>query len=312
MTRNTIVYLAHGSHRFYDQARYSITSLIDLLEENGRDDYEIVVYTDNSTFLPPHPYLRMVEVSSNTLHGWRGPLEYVHRIKIETLRHLHRDIGLPFVYVDCDTRWLGLPDEAFTALHAPRTDGERPAFYMHVEEKAIGNATHPSLARLLAGAGATLRAHGLDSDRTWTMWNSGVIGASVGAESYFDDALWLNDALLPWARSRTVVEQLSFSMLAAQRFELRPFDRWLQHYWPANDNITQALAHLYARLPAGTTFDALLRLHRATPWSEIETNGLGAVVVVPEWTRSWRKLRRSLNKRRIDLKALRLRMQAHH
>src|SRR5438067_964247 len=112
----TIVYLVHGADKFYAQARLSILTLLDLLLKRARDDYRVVVYCDRPTRLPRHPFIHPVPLSAARLADWRGPIGYVHRVKIEALRDLAARAPDPFVYVDSDTRWLRLPDAEFESL----------------------------------------------------------------------------------------------------------------------------------------------------------------------------------------------------
>ena len=128
-----IVYLSHGGQKFYDQTRFSVLTLLDLLLKQGRDDYRIVIYTDRPEQSPAHDSIQSVRVSSAELKKFRGPLEFIHRIKLEVLRRAEADIGLPFIFVDCDTRWLKIPDEQFDLLAdgGRQQSGAAPVFYMH-------------------------------------------------------------------------------------------------------------------------------------------------------------------------------------
>jgi len=114
--QNEIVYLSHGKQKFHVQTCYSVLSLLDLMQREQYDDLDIVIYTDQPQQIPQHPRVHPIKLDDAMLHDWRGPLDYVHRIKLETLRRATSEIGPPFIYVDGDTRWLNIPHEPFAAL----------------------------------------------------------------------------------------------------------------------------------------------------------------------------------------------------
>ena len=92
--RKTILYLSHGGPNYYDQTRYSVLTLLALLFEHNRNDVCIAVYTDRPDLLPAHDLIRAVRVEPKDFAAWRGPLNYVHRIKLCVLRRALGDLGV--------------------------------------------------------------------------------------------------------------------------------------------------------------------------------------------------------------------------
>ena len=104
-----IVYHVHGLDGFYQQARFSILSLVDLLRREGRTDIQILVYADRPKEFAHYPFTQTVFMSRRQVMAWSGPFRYVHRVKLEVLNHAIGAFGLPLLYVDGDTRGCAFP-----------------------------------------------------------------------------------------------------------------------------------------------------------------------------------------------------------
>lgn len=114
-----VVYLCHGSQKFFDQTIYSAMTLLDLVVKQSRSDYRIHIYTDRADAFPRHEAIRVMKLSNQEIETHKGPLEYVHRVKLAVLkRAVAGDEHALYIYVDCDTRWQKLPDSAFSLLNA--------------------------------------------------------------------------------------------------------------------------------------------------------------------------------------------------
>jgi hypothetical protein len=303
--RHKILYLVHGDIGFHHQALYSAATLLHRLLESGRVDIGIHVYTDRPELWPGHPLIATHRLDAGQLKRWRGPLDYVHRIKLEVLRRAESELGLPLVYVDCDTRWLDTPVDALEALHTPGAGGT--PLYMHVFEEEVSEHSAPAYFRLLKGKSRQLAEWGIRDHAPWRVWNAGTIGVPVGAEGLFKDVLTVNDGLLPDATVRRTIEQLALSLVVEERFELRAFDAWLKHWWAYGYELPFVLRRFFEGLPPGLDAVQLAAACHAYEPSEAE---LLAVRQTPEYRRDMarEKRRKSVYKRKIALKALLLRL----
>src|SRR5712671_6057769 len=144
--QKTLLYLSHGGQKYHDQTRYSLLTLLALLIEQNRNDFRIAVYTDRPDQVPAHDLVQPICVSAKAFASWRGPLDLVHRIKLEVLRRALVDFGAPLIYVDSDTCWLRLPDEPFAALSG---SGVPPVCYLHKVEGSISANFFPQYFHLL-------------------------------------------------------------------------------------------------------------------------------------------------------------------
>ena len=301
-----IVYVVHGPLKYYDQARLSILTALNLMLEAQRDDLRICVYAEQPERLPVHPLIQMHALDSAQLAAWRGPLDYVHRIKLEVLRLAARQLDAPFLYVDSDTRWRALPDAAFAALAAPAGD----AMVMHVDEGPLSASFFPSYLKFLQRHQGQLLETWRVPPGPWHMWNAGAIGlAPQHAAAFLDDALRLCDWLLPRLRPRNYIEQIVLSLLGAQRLRMHALGDALHHYWPHSLQAPHYLREVFAALPAGLSVpqeaEHLGRLH----WDEQRLNALRQDPALRR-QQLLSKYRASWYKRRIDLRALLLRWRS--
>ena len=156
-----IVYLSHGGKKYYDQTRFSVLSLLHLLLKQQRQDVKIMVYTDAPDSVPAHPLVRTETLSRTQLQAYRGQFDYVHRIKLEVMLKAARELGTAVLYVDCDTRWLRVPDDLFARLEAGN------ASCMHVNEGVFGPGFFPDYLAAVDKHGAELRKMGWPIPRAW-------------------------------------------------------------------------------------------------------------------------------------------------
>jgi hypothetical protein len=292
--QKTILYLSHGGQKYHDQTRYSVLTLLALLLEQCRNDFRIIVYTDRPDQVPAHDLVQPVHVIPKKFAGWRGPLEYVHRIKLEVLRRALDRFGAPLIYVDSDTGWLRIPDEPLAALSS---SGTPSACYLHKIEGSISASFFPQYFRLLRKQRPKLVEWRIPSDPPWTMWNCGTVGIPSQSQGFVDDVLHVSDELLPHVSYRNCVEQLALSLVAGSRFEIRPFDAYLQHWWSYGSELPVLLQRFFDPLPPGLPRFCIMESDLRTIQS-LPANRLA------RWCA---KVRNSFDKRKIDLLAYRLR-----
>jgi hypothetical protein len=101
------------------------------------------------------------------------------------------------------------------------------------------------------------------------------------------------------------VEQLALSLVAASRFDLRPFDACLEHWWPYGAELPLYLRRFFDPLPPGLP---AAEAARAARFAIVEAD-LRAIQRRPanRFARWRAKVCNSFRKRRIDLKAFALR-----
>jgi hypothetical protein len=300
-----IVYQSHGKQKFHDLTRYSVLTLLAWMLEHERNDFRIAVYTDRPDQLPVHDWVKPIRVTSGDLARWRGPLDFVHRVKLEILLRAQNEFGAPLIYVDSDTQWLRIPDEPFAALSA---SGAPTICYMHKAEKPISASSHAGFFHFLHKNRDALVRWGISADPPWTMWNAGTVGIPRLAHHFIRDVLQFTDEMHPHAAhgDRNLVEQVAISLVAASRFEIRPFDAHLEHWWPYGTALPIFLRRLFDSLPPETP--ATEQAARAAQFKIVETELCAIQNQLSHRFALWlAKMRNSYHKRKVDLLAYALR-----
>lgn len=291
-----IVYLSHGGKKYHDQTRFSILTLLHLLISQGRDDIRVAVYTDDPDSVPQHDLVKIFPLTAQQLRSYRGQFDYVHRIKLMVMQCACADLGTALMYVDCDTRWLSIPDQVFQALEQ---DGN---CCMHVKEGVLGPAFFPEYRAAVSKHEACLRAFGLVDGLVLEMWNSGVIGTPAGADAFYASALAINDYLLPRMRPRNWTEQLALSLAACSRYRMLELGDALHHYWNYSYEAPIYLQEVFSSMDSAWSVERQARYCAELEWDEAR---LRAIQAAPEHKQRRRrsKWRASIAKRKIDLRA---------
>jgi len=225
MGQHHLLYCAYGTPDHTNECKFALARFLRLSTPETRQRCAVRIYTDRADdwagfdFSPLNARLEVVDGA--TFERWKGPHDFVYRVKLESLRHLAGASG---------SGWLLMMD---TDTHVredlgPLLDGLAAGqVYMHLNEGPItARNGFGEWERYLAGAGFP---GGLQ------MWNSGVVGLPVAAvEGFLDEALEVTDrvyASLP----RHICEQFAFSYCLQRRYDLQAAERYVFHYWGLKD-----------------------------------------------------------------------------
>ena len=293
-----IVYLSHGSQKFYDQTMFSVMTLLWLLIKERRDDIRVVVYTDRAEKAPQHPLVQVVEIKPAMLKTYRGRFDYVHRIKHCVLLLASRELRGPFLYVDSDTRWLAIPDQALCTLRESKGD-THPHCCMHEIDGAFSDTHFPDYHRFVTEHANELKAEGIHHLDRLLNWNAGAIGMPEGNTAFFEEALRLSDFLFTRVKPRNWVEQLAWSMLGCDRCQMFALGDCLHHYWGYSYEAPIYVRRFFEALPARINSEQLAEACATYPWSQ---EALIEIQSQPKhvWIRRWLKFKNSLKKRKTE------------
>ena len=226
MSDRHLVYLAYGPRRFLDEAIYSLASHVAV---SGPDAAAVTVYTDDPGYLRARlpAGVRYEELGADRIRSWRGPTDFVHRVKVEMLRDFCARQRGTVVYVDTDTVFLKPLDDVFAAL-------ERGGVaFMHESEGRLSSRKNPIFRKLLAffrKNSFTYRGAPLLVPPESGMWNAGLIGMRVDQRRLLDEVLDLTDQF--HARyPKHVMEQFAFSYVLSRELALHAADDHVHHYW---------------------------------------------------------------------------------
>ncbi len=218
-----IVHLCHGKvHHFYQ------TALALASAWRWRPSQIVwVVYTDQPTFfeevkrwegLP----LEVVPLSAERLAEWKGPAGFVHRAKVEALRHACRTLDGLLLYTDGDVVFLSDPAVLFERM-------KRGHLLMHTSEGRLAEEQHLLFSKLVRFA-PRARQIGIPLYPETQVWNAGVIGMPAREKDFLEKVLEWTDSLYK-AYPSHVMEQLAFSLVFAETGRLVAADEVILHYW---------------------------------------------------------------------------------
>ena len=303
----TIIYLSHGKEKYHYQTKYSVLSLLGLLLSQNRTDYKIVIYTDRPDLVPEHDYIECIKLYPEELITWKGPLDYVHRIKLEILRRAAVSYNNSIIYIDSDTRWLALPDRPFDNLNSGATA------YMHKLEYRLTD--NPNLYtyryyNTLNRKRSVLRDLGIDERDHYEMWNAGVIGLPRNSAILIDKSLQINDILLLHSdmSERWIMEQLAQSLVLTEHFQVRPLDHFIEHWWFHGTELPILLCDFFKSMPSDLSVE-----QQAKKVGEFPISAHDLEFIQNKKTnkikRDIDKFKRSVHKRKVNLKAFILRQK---
>jgi hypothetical protein len=252
------------------------------------------VYTDRAEKAPQHPLVQVVEIESAMLKTYRGRFDYVHRIKHCVLLLASRELRGPLLYVDSDTRWLAIPDQALCTLKESKGD-THPHCCMHEIDGAFSETHFRDYHRFVTEHADELKAEGIHHLDRLLNWNAGAIGMPEGNTAFFEEALRLSDFLFTRVKPRNWVEQFAWSMLGCDRCQMFALGDCLHHYWRYSYEAPIYLRRFFEALPARINSEQLAEACATHPWSQealIEIQSQPKYV----WIRRWLKFKNSLKK----------------
>ncbi|WP_174284534.1 hypothetical protein [Sphingomonas bacterium] len=228
-----LLYLCYGRQEIYDQAIYSILSLMRVAGDPPLG-CRIVVYCDRPSTFAGLP-VDVVHIEDATLERWLDGGDYVHRRKTCAIIDALDRFGGKVVFIDTDTYFTRPPASLFH-----RVGRGRACF--HIREGCIrSTATMPDRAlvkqleqgdyRLSSGAPVIVEAD-------TPMWNTGIVAIDATDIGLVREALSLSDAI--WAGAdptgmdgKKIHHGEQFAMgYAFRHCALSEAADLVYHYWP--------------------------------------------------------------------------------
>lgn len=259
-----VLYLCYGPDEIYDQAKFSILSLIYQCWGKPRD-HRVVVYCDRPKEFSGWP-VELIAVSPDQLELWLGGSDYIHRRKIcAIIDALERTTG-KVVFIDTDTYFLKSPSQMFARI------GPGQACFHICEGFLLSTGSPPdtALGRQLQAA-----VYRLNKDETVTvgkqtrMWNTGVVGVHFADLGLMRAALQLSDAI--WAGAdpqgaygRKIHHGEQFAMgYAFRNCRLSEAQDCIYHYWPelAKKHLQTILPEIIRSAPGELSLDNLRHIY---------------------------------------------------
>jgi hypothetical protein len=254
MPRLHLVTQAYGREDVKAQALYAAASALAWSDGLPLD---VHVYTDDAAFFAPlagRVDLRVL--SAAEIRAWRGPHDFVHRLKAEMIREMVRRFPEgKLLYVDADV--------AFRAPLAPLFERIAPGgAVLHVREYDVLTHRTKQLRRFRRRM-RKVTFRGRPVDLAHGMWNAGAIGLDASHYPLVDEWLALVDEVYPqWPY--WIHEQWAISQLLERAGKVSPADDVVLHYWAQKAEALPRIREALAALGAGPLPEALAHL-RARP-----------------------------------------------
>lgn len=275
MSDPVLQYFCYGGQAIYDQAIYSILSLLHVGGGAPRG-CRVVVYCDRPEAFAGLP-VEAVPVARATLDAWLDGGDYVHRRKTCAIIDALERFGGTVVFVDTDTWFRRAPAPLFRRVGPGRACFHLCEGYL----QSTGTPSDDALARQLAAGNVHTRSgEAVTLSARTPMWNTGVVGVHAADLGRVREALALSDAI--WAGADPagaycgkIHHGEQFAMGYAFRdTRLSEAADCVYHYWPratkeafgarlpglaatgAADPSPETLARLYAARPRQTGVDA--------------------------------------------------------
>lgn len=277
MSTVSIVLQVYGPPVIYHRVSFLLTSLFHHMGA-GWVQYPIYLYTDNPDYFTARfgqqPHLHFVPITVQDIARWKGPRNFVHRMKIEVLRDCARRSEGHLFYLDTDIYALQDLRPLLQQIDAGHS-------LMDKEEYVIGQALLPlprKVKRFVKGK-TFAYGQGKTAQISWqhSMWNAGILGIARENLGLVDEALALTDVLYD-AYQKPVMEQLAFSYLLQTRTQVIAAQPWLMHWWSIKDAFDPSLTQFAERY---TTLEQMAA-HYAE-WPKM-------VHVEPQYRPWWQKL----------------------
>jgi hypothetical protein len=235
------------------QAWYAMLSII----AHAPAGTDLVMVTDS-----PDRYrwfgnrVRVLPIDAATIRRWRGPHDYLWRVKFEAMRAAAALGPEPVVYCDCD-----VVARADLARMVEAID--LGAVFMHHREIALGDMRRRSMRPLQRHVVGRAWA-GIPVVASDAMWNAGVVG--VRDHALIDRAESMSDELLDSGFQHSLYEQLAFSLTLANTGRLQPADAWTVHYWDNKEGWCMSIAERVAAMGVrGLSVDDAAEAVRSDP-----------------------------------------------
>lgn len=225
---NYIVLQCYGDEGIFYECAYALLSLSRHYGCGSPANTQVWIYTDNpswfSQFRNPGLDLHFCTINETHIKRWRGSIDFVHRVKIEVLKDLTRDVVGNVLYVDTDVVFMKPIDEMMQAI------GEGK-LYMHVMEAVVSSRSNPILAKLDTHLRDTNPMQ-INGRSLWdlAMWNAGVLGFYTGHRYLLNDVLTFTDTEYP-KFPKHIIEQFAFSVFFRQEGQIKAAAPYILHYW---------------------------------------------------------------------------------
>jgi hypothetical protein len=225
-----IVLQAYGDEGIFNECAFALLSLCRQHTKEELQNVEIWIYTDKASFFKTFEgcwlNIRFREINASLIKKWKGSIDFVHRVKIEVLRHFTEANEGQVLYLDTDVYFSNSLSTIFSNISQGR-------LYMHVLEGQVHNSSNlvlRKLSRFIKNKSFSVNGKQVTIPQEVTMWNAGVLGFHTRHKHLLDDILAFTDVVYAQF-PKHVIEQFAFSLYFQQTSPLLSANKEIHHYW---------------------------------------------------------------------------------
>jgi hypothetical protein len=230
MKKKYIVYQAYGSEDILNEALYSILSFYKVHGIDERD-ITLVMYTDNPLHFESVVGKERIScklIDAAQIKKWRGDIDFVHRVKIETLIDFTSSLRdeEEVLYLDSDICFL-------KPIHSLFDQVSQGKFIMHESEGKLNESKFPlilKMGKFIKSHQQQLRERGFEVPVDSSTWNAGVLGFNSSKKSVLTKVLCFTDSFYK-IYPKHIAEQFGFSLYFSKEGEVYNSANYLFHYW---------------------------------------------------------------------------------
>ena len=216
------MYLAYGIKGIRCEALYSILSY---LKHNTEDLAQITIYTDDVAFFKS--FLKNLPINYETLSqkqitSWRGNINYVHRLKLESIINFASKNNGNFLFLDSDTVIKSNLSSIFNSI-------EKGELILQFDEGKVKD-NNPKTYKFIKRNNFVLTDANIPVKQDFVMYNSGAVGFNNSKIDLLKKALRLTDNIyLDFKHFLT--EQFSISYYFQENNLPITIEGKIYHYW---------------------------------------------------------------------------------
>lgn len=225
--KHYLVFLAVGPTDYLNEALFS---LLTFYKENSNSDILKIIYTDNPDFyqtkVPPDIIIRPILFSE--LEQWKGPYNFINRIKIKVLQDVTQRFSGSFLFVDSDTVFRKNISAIFSEIDKGSLFFDKSEGVLAYKTGGIAKKTRKALQK--QSSFAVDASEKVVFDDFFVVWNSGVIGFNSSYSDILKPAEALTDQLYA-LNNLFVMEQVALSYFFQTKGDPKSAENHIHHYW---------------------------------------------------------------------------------
>ncbi len=259
---NYLIYLSFGNDHYHRETLFSLLSFYKFHSE--KDPIIILIYTDTPLFfkeiLPATVQYRII--NTQQINEWKGPLNYIYRLKTKVLQEVSANYKGNFLFVDTDTVFLKNSTSLFKDIEA----GE--LLLDANEGKLIDNSG--GIAKKTKRFLKKQTTFSIPSDENtitltdqFVVWNSGTIGFTNANQKTLLSVEELMDLL--YIKSKIfIVEQIALSYYFQKIKEPKETKNFIYHYWDFKEFRT-VLTDFFDHNATKNLSELITQIHKINP-----------------------------------------------